>query len=140
MAALVVVGCTQAPVQEETAAPSQPTEPAQEPSEEATEASTASEDSSEEAEAVEALTGDIEILGAEGFSPAETSVKTGEGVVFLNKVSKNVVITFKNDETGRYTNSQLIKIGDTYAHVFTEAGSYTYWTEGYGAKGKLVVE
>ena len=140
MAALVVAGCTKAPVVEETAAPVQPVETAEEPNVEATETevSTTSESSSEET--VEALSGDVEILGAEGFSPAEASVSVGEEVVFLNSLNKNVVITFKNEGTGKYTNSKLIKTGMTYSHTFPEAGSYTYWTIGYGIEGKLVVE
>lgn len=138
MAALVVVGCTKAPIIEETTTTDQPTETVEEPSDEMTGASMTDWSSSEET--AETLTGDVEILGKDGFSPAEASVNVGEEVVFLNKASKDVVITFQNDGTRMFTNSQLVKTGTTYSHVFSEAGSYTYWTVGYGVKGKLVVE
>ncbi len=138
MAALVVVGCTKAPVVEETAAPVQPVETAEETSVEDIEPSIISWSDSEET--VEALSGEIEILGAEGFSPEEASVKVDEEVVFINKMNKNAVLTFQKDGTKKFTNSGLIKTGATYSHAFSEAGTYNYWDVGYGIEGKLVVE
>jgi len=139
MVALVVVGCAKAPVEDETPKPDQTIETVKEPTEEVaeTEPSAVSESSSEET--VEALSGEIEILGAEGFSPAEASVNVGEEVVFINKINKNAVLTFQKDGTKKFINSNLIKTGATYSHAFSEAGSYTYWDIGYGIEGKLIV-
>ena len=139
-AVLIAAGCAKAPVADKNDQPSPPTETADEPADEVTGASATDWSDSEEADTVEVLSGDVEILGKDGFSPAEALVSSGEEVVFLNKASRDVVITFQKDGTRLFTNSPLIKTGKTYTHVFSEAGSYTYWTVGYGVKGKVTVE
>ncbi len=84
--------------------------------------------------------GDVTILGKEGFSPAEVTVSAGAKVNFENQDKKNMVLIFKNAATKKTANSDLIKAGVTYTHTFAEAGTYDYWTTAYGVKGKVIVE
>ncbi|MBU1973948.1 MAG: hypothetical protein KKH52_00970 [Nanoarchaeota archaeon] len=128
LAILFVVGCTQVQVAEEAVVAEEPAV------EENNEVSWGSDE-----EEVATLSGDVEILDKAGFSPAEASVRAGSEVVFVNKADRSTVLTFQKDGTQMFTNSDLVKPGEGVSLTFEE-GTYTYWTTGYGVKGKLVVE
>lgn len=83
---------------------------------------------------------EVAILGKEGFDPAELKITKGSQVVFINTGSKSVVIDFQHPTSRKVTNSDLIPPAESYTHFFAEAGTYDYWTTGYGVKGKIIVE
>lgn len=82
------------------------------------------------------------ILGKEGFSPAELTIDAGDSVTWLNadQREKVLVLTFQKINTREFITSLSIPPGQEWDHVFTQSGEYTYWTTGYGVKGKLVVK
>ncbi len=83
---------------------------------------------------------EVAILGREGFDPEELTITEGKPVVFVNQDSRAVVITFQHNTSRKVANSVVIPPGESYIHSFTEAGTYDYWTIGYGIKGKITVE
>lgn len=129
--ALFLIGCT-APVQPEQTVTTEPIVETYVPIGEGM--------PEEQTEVIAPLSGDIEIVGKEGFVPLETTVSVNEEVTFLNKGTKEAVLTFQKDATQKFLNSNIIKSGATGTMIFTEPGTYTYWEMGYGVKGKLIVE
>ena len=83
----------------------------------------------------------VSIVGAQGFTPEVVEVEVGNYVQWKNEDPKNkqLVLTFQKDGSRQLWNSNLLKVGDTYEHYFGEVGTYTYWTTGYGVKGKVEV-
>ena len=127
--ALLVVGCAQEVVEDTQEAPDQEPAPVVEPEEEV----------SVPYDEPAGFDSGIEILGKEGFLPAETMVGVGD-VVFKNSADKASVLTFKNMDTNKASNSPLIKPGEEYVHTFQEPGTYTYWGLTFGVEGTLIVK
>jgi plastocyanin len=70
------------------------------------------------------------------FSPATLIVKKGEKVVWTNRddIPHTVV-----DTKGRFK-SKALDTGDSFGHVFTEAGTYDYFCSLHAhMKGKVIV-
>jgi len=93
---------------------------------------------------LEASTDQVSILGKGGFDPAEAIIKQGDKLVWLNDdpQKKSVVLNFKKGTKPIWSKvvvSPLLKAGDTYERTFDEAGTYEYWTTGYGVIGKIIV-
>ncbi|MFH1276556.1 MAG: hypothetical protein ABIH82_05590 [Candidatus Woesearchaeota archaeon] len=86
-------------------------------------------------------TTEVTVLGKNGFDPAELTVNEGDTVVFINKdpAEKDFSITFQRLGTRIFTNSDITGYGNSWENTF-EAGTYYFWTLGYGVKGKLIVE
>ncbi len=135
--ALLLFACAsteEAPAAEDVEAPSAPSE-----------GTAGASDGAAEEQAV-IIAGDVSILGPEGFDPMEFSVKVGEGVTFVNAnaddvdVISEVVLVFKEEfKVGGAVDSPKIQVGESYTHVFESAGTYEYWTVGYGVKGTITV-
>lgn len=85
---------------------------------------------------------EVQILGRNGFDPDVLTVKVGDGIIFINNDprEKAAVITFKKDNLQKFINTELIQPGDGYQMTFEEAGTYNYWTIGYGVRAKLIVQ
>ena len=95
---------------------------------------------------VPVIAGDVSVIGPEGFTPMEFSVKVGESVTFVNNnaddvdVVDDVVLVFKEQFTlGNAKNSPTLKVGEAYTHTFSKAGIFEVWTVGYGVKGIITV-
>lgn len=84
----------------------------------------------------------VEILGANGFDPAELTIQKNDLVRWTNNdpKAKDAVITFQYENSREFENSEVIPAQGTWEKVFTVSGTYTYWTVGYGVQGKIVVE
>ena len=84
----------------------------------------------------------VDILGVNGFDPAELKIGKNDLVRWTNKdpKAKDAVITFQYENTREFVNSDIIPAQGTWEKVFTTSGTYTYWTIGYGVKGKVIVE
>lgn len=80
----------------------------------------------------------IEVLGREGFAPAEVILDRNEPVVFLNKDQKVIVLTFQKDGGRIFINSDPIAPGGTWRYRFEE-GEYDYWSLAYGGHGRITV-
>lgn len=135
---LLVISCTKSPTTGSTVSEEPQT------GSEVTGATTTKVDTGEKTteKITTSYSGTIEILGKQGFDPEETTVKEGAEVVFVNHdpAERNVVLNFQNMNTRQVSVSPLLKAGEEYSHRFTKTGTYSYWTTGYGVKGKIVVE
>lgn len=83
----------------------------------------------------------VQILGANGFDPKELTIRKGDTVIFSNEDprKKDTVLTFQSENSQKFTNSNIIKPGQTFEKVFTNAGTYNYWTQSYAPRGKIIV-
>ena len=83
----------------------------------------------------------VDILGADGFDPAELRIGKNDLVRWTNKdpKAKDAVITFQYENSREFVNSDIIPAQGTWEKVFTVSGTYTYWTIGYGVQGKVMV-
>jgi len=141
---VLVSACAQ-----QTASPVQPARPAEQPIVQPEEDVAAMEDESGESmgdktgdvmeETTRALSGDVSIVGKEGFDPLEMAISAGDAVTWVNGDEKDLVIAFFKDGSF-YFNSAVIKPGESFEHEFKDKGSYEYWTLAYGVKGKLTVQ
>ena len=120
------------------------TETAEEPQEEESAIEVAE---AEEAEAMPGETagkpaakgGDINILGKDGFDPAELKISGGSAVRFVNNANKVILLTFFKD--GKfYQNSPTMNAGESFDMEFSSKGSYQYWTIQFGVKATITVE
>ena len=84
---------------------------------------------------------EIRIMGKYGFDPAEVTVSEGTIVVWRNDNSqkKGESLAFKGENGITFLSTNIIRYGDTYSHQFS-AGTYEYWSVGFGVKGTLIVE
>lgn len=84
----------------------------------------------------------VRVLGKEGFDNLEMNINVGDTVVFKNAdpAEKVMVLVFQSESTRKVTNSEAVAPGTEYSKTFGEAGTYNYWTEGYGIRAKVVVQ
>ena len=85
----------------------------------------------------------INILGKEGFSPRGLTVNARDEVAWKNNDAekKEVTLVFqKPREVNKFITSSVIKPGTEWRYSFSQPGEYTYWTVGYGTKGKITVQ
>jgi len=88
-------------------------------------------------------TGDITLLGPNGFDVSEYNVAVGQSVSFVNMNEKghsdlDISLTFQNvDKRSDIMLSDLILYEETYSHTFTAAGQWKVWSVEYG--GDLVI-
>ena|SRR3989344_2427510 len=79
---------------------------------------------------------DIVIKGF-AFSPKELRIKIGDVVTWSNMDSVGHTVT---SDSGSELNSDLFTNGDSYSHVFNQAGTYTYHCKPHpNMKGKVIV-
>ncbi|MBI2208516.1 hypothetical protein HYU50_03395 [Candidatus Woesearchaeota archaeon] len=141
---VLVSACAQ-----QTAQTVQPIQPTGQPTAEPQEDGAAMEDESGESmvdktgdimeDTTQAASGDVSIVGKEGFDPLEMAISAGDAVTWINGDEKDLVITFFKDGSF-YLNSAVIKPGESFEHEFKDKGSYEYWTLAYGVKGKITVQ
>ncbi len=119
-------------------------ETAEEAEEEVEETELEAEEDAED-ELVYASSGDIDILGYDGFNVEAYELSVGESVTFVNMNSEDdpisdVTITFQSQaNTRQFETSSVIKLGESYTHTFTEAGEFIAWTVGYGVELPITV-
>lgn len=147
---LMIVGCAQEVVEEDTVTPpaeeddAAPEVTKEAPADDAadTEEETADEGSEQAEEKTVVASGseDVRILGKKGFDVEELTVKVGDTVTWLNEDpnEKDMVLTFQKGRD--FTNSEIIPPGEMWEMTFEEAGTYEYWTQGYGVRAKVIVE
>ena len=84
----------------------------------------------------------VNVLGANGFAPAELIIRKNDLVRWTNNdpQGKDMVITIQYENSREFVNSDIVSVQGTWEKVFTTSGTYTYWTIGYGVKGKVMVE
>ncbi len=93
-----------------------------------------------------AASGQIQILGAQGFSEDTITILAGHTVEFVNQnpsetdIVKSAVIVIEDKATGFDLNSKTIQDQESYTYTFEEAGTFTVWTVGYGLKMEVVVQ
>ena len=92
-----------------------------------------------EKEETKTTSGDIRIVGKEGFDPMEATIKAGDSVTWVNDDKKALTLTIFKDGKW-YLNTDVIEPGQSFEQEFTEAGEYDYWTLAYGIKGKITVQ
>ena len=98
-----------------------------------------------EDEMIYVSTGDIDILGYDGFSVKAYTVSVGESITFVNMNTEDdpisdVTLTFQSQENKRnFETSSVIKMGQSYEHTFETAGEYIGWTVGYGVELPITV-
>lgn len=129
----------QTPPAAQTAQPIQPTEQpiANNPPQEEIEA--AEETNVQEKEETKTASGDVRIVGKEGFDPMEMAISAGDAVTWVNDDKKALTLTiFKKGKW--YLNSDVIEPGQSFEQEFTESGEYDYWTLAYKARGKITVQ
>lgn len=88
------------------------------------------------------ITRPVTILGREGFSPADISIKVGDSITWKNAdpQQKKVVLIFQRGrEQNQFFNSPSLWPREEWEHTFWEVGEYNYWTTEYGMEGKVVV-
>lgn len=87
------------------------------------------------------ITYPVSVYGTNGFGPGELEIKVGDSVTFTNKDprEKAVQIVFQNKNNGKVINGKVIALGEEETVIFNEPGNYSYWTVGYGIRGKLIV-
>ena len=92
-----------------------------------------------EKEETKTSSGDVRIVGKEGFDPVEATINAGDSLTWINDDKKDLVMVFFKD--GKfYINSAIIKPGESFEHEFKVEGSYVYRTLAYGVEGKLIVQ
>jgi plastocyanin len=88
----------------------------------------------------------IEYLGAQGFSKSKITIATGESITFVNKnpskanTLKTEVLAFQDQANKKVVNSPQIAYEGAYTHTFDKAGTYKFWSIGYGIFGEVIVE
>src|SRR3989344_5718152 len=86
-----------------------------------------------------AASGDVRMVGKEGFDPMEVTINAGDSLTWVNDDKKALTLTiFKKGKW--YLNSNVIEPGQSFEQEFKEAGEYDYWTLAYGVKGKITVQ
>ncbi|MDO8656552.1 MAG: hypothetical protein Q7K45_04900 [Nanoarchaeota archaeon] len=88
------------------------------------------------------ITRPVTILGQQGFSPPEVSIKAGDSITWKNAdpQHKKVVFIFQRGrEQNKFFNSPVILPEQEWEYVFWEEGEYNYWTTQYGVEGKVIV-
>lgn len=88
------------------------------------------------------ITRPVTILGAEGFSPFNISIKVGDSITWKNEDprQKLIVLTFQRGrEKNQFFSSPALWPGEEWEHIFWEEGEYNYWTTQYGVEGKVMV-
>ena len=88
------------------------------------------------------ITRPVTILGQQGFSPPEISIKAGDSITWknANPQHKKVVFIFQRGrEQNKFFNSPVILPEEEWEYVFWEEGEYNYWTTQYGVEGKVIV-
>ena len=85
---------------------------------------------------------EVIILGKAGFDPTELTINAGDIVAWTNHDAqgKAAVLTFQKDSSREFMNSGVVSFEGTWTYNFEEPGVYEYWTQGYGVKGKIIVE
>jgi len=84
----------------------------------------------------------VTILGQQGFSPQEISIKAGDSITWKNAdpQRKRIVLTFQRGrEQNQFFSSPALWPKEEWEHTFWEEGEYNYWTTAYGVKGKVIV-
>ncbi len=84
----------------------------------------------------------VSILGRKGFSPSEVRANGGDVISWTNNDAegKEVTLVFqKPREVNKFITSPIIKLEEEWTYTFEQSGEYTYWTVGYGTKGKVIV-
>lgn len=88
------------------------------------------------------ITRPVTILGADGFSPSNISIKVGDSITWKNEDQREklIVLTFQRGrEKNQFFSSPALWPGEEWEHTFWEVGEYNYWTTQYGAEGKVAV-
>ncbi len=88
------------------------------------------------------ITRPVTILGKEGFSPSNISIKVGDSITWKNEdpQRKRVVLIFQQGrEQNKFFSSPALWPEEEWEHTFWEEGEYNYWTTQYGVEGKVVV-
>lgn len=88
------------------------------------------------------VTRPVTILGKEGFSSSDVSIKAGDSITWKNAdpQQKKVVLIFQQGrERNQFFNSPVILPDDEWESVFWDEGEYNYWTTAYGVEGKVIV-
>ncbi len=83
---------------------------------------------------------EVQILGRQGFDPPQVTVSVGDLVIWVNKDTKPNTLIFQKDGSSELSRSPSIVSRGTFTYNFEEAGTYEYWAEGYGVKGRIIVE
>jgi len=83
----------------------------------------------------------IDVLGKNGLEPKEVKMKLGDKIRFYNKdpANKDMEITMRFGKTNKFITTPVVKPKTYTEYFFSEAGDYTYWTNGYGIQGKIEV-
>ena len=120
----------------------QPIPPAEQPTADNTqqqEIEVVEETNAQEKEETKTASGDVRIVGKEGFDPMEATINAGDAVTWVNDDKKALTLTiFKKGKW--YLNRDVIEPGQSFEQEFREAGEYDYWTLAYKAKGKITVQ
>lgn len=88
------------------------------------------------------ITRPVAILGREGFSPPDISIKAGDSITWKNEdpQQKRVVLIFQQGrEQNKFLNSPSLWPEEEWEYTFWEEGEYNYWTTAYGVEGKVTV-
>lgn len=87
------------------------------------------------------ITRPVTILGKEGFSPSQITIKEGDSITWTNSDTTLAVLTFQRGrEQNQFFNSPVILPHEEWEYVFWEEGEYNYWSTTRGVEGKIVVE
>ncbi len=84
----------------------------------------------------------VRILGRQGFTPAEMTVKIGEKIILTNEdpEGRKVELVFQYGTSRQFITTTILDLGEEHRQIFEEPGTYHFWTTGYGKKGKIMVK
>ena len=88
------------------------------------------------------VTHPINIFGRNGFAPEIITIQAGDSITWTNRdpEHKEVALTFYEEGTRHFRNSRTIRPAQEETMIFPQKINYTYWTVGYGVKGKIIVD
>jgi len=133
MLVLFIVGCTAG----QPAVPANEPTPAPEP--------TVVPEPTPVPEVPQAMTGEIQVLGKQGFDQTEVKIKAGDSVMFVNndpsELSGNKdVMLIVSTASGKNLASELVAYHDSFEYMFSESGSYKVLSVTSGTTVDVVVE
>lgn len=88
------------------------------------------------------ITRPVTILGADGFSLSNISIKVGDSITWMNDdhEGKRLVLIFQRGrEQNKFFSSPALWPEEEWEYTFGEEGEYNYWTTAYGVEGKVTV-
>ncbi len=88
------------------------------------------------------ITHPVQVLGKQGFDPKEVSIDLDDSVTWTNNdpLAEDITLTIHKSGTRKFMTTPILKFGQQGTLMFTEKGTWTYWSVEYGVKGKIVVE